>query len=88
MYPAVVKAALERFGIENFPTRTYIVNVLFLDSADLFLYCTIEVIRTIFKEICEASRDTNVAQANGPDFSMKTMEYITVITLSIKSLVD
>ena len=34
MDPAVFRAALERFGIDHFPTQTYILNVLHLDSAD------------------------------------------------------
>ena len=61
MDPAVVRAALERFGIDHLPTRTYIVNVLRLDSADSFLDCTTEVNRTIFKELRSASKVTNVA---------------------------
>ena len=88
MYPAAVRSALERFGIDHLPTWTYIVNVLRLDSADLFLDCTTEVSRTIFKELCAASKDTNVAQPNQSDCPMKAMAAIAVITLSIKTLVD
>ena len=88
MDPAVVRAALERFGIDHLPTRTYIVNVLRLDIADSFLDCTTEVTRTIFKGLCAASKDNNVSQPNRPDFSTRTMAVITVITLSIKTLVD
>ena len=69
-------------------TWTYIVNVLCLDSADPFLDCATEVTRKIFKELCAASKDTNAAQPNRLDFSMKTMAAIAVITLSIKTLVD
>ena len=88
MDPAVVRYALERFGIDHFPMQTYIVNVLRLNSADSFLYCATEVNRKIFKELHAASKDTNVAQPNQPDCSMKTMAAISVITFSTKTLVD
>ena len=88
MDPAVVRSALERFGIDHFSTRTYIVNVLRLDSADSFIDCTTEVTIIIFKELRAESKDTNVAQPNQPDCSMKMMSDIDVITLSIKTLVD
>ena len=88
MDPVVVRAALERFGIDNFPTRTYTVNVLRLNSDYSFLYCTTEATRTIFKELLAESKDTNVAQPNQPDCSMKTMADTAVIKLSIKTLVD
>ena len=88
MDPEVVRAALERFGIDHLTTQTYIVNLLHLDSADSFLDCTTEVTRKISKELCAASKDTNVAQPNRPDCSMKTITAISVITFSIKALVD
>ena len=64
MDPAIFRAALERFRIDHFPTRTYINNVLRLNGTDSFLDCTTEVIRTIFKELHASSKDTNVAQPN------------------------
>ena len=85
---AVVRAALERFGIDHFTTRTYIVNVLRLNSADSFLDSTTEVTRKISKELCAASKDTGVAPPNRPDCSMKTMTAISVIKFSIKILVN
>ena len=88
MDPAVVRAALERFGIDHLPTRTYIFNFLRLDSAGSFLDCTTKVTIIIPKELRAASKDTNVAEANRPDCSMKTMAAIDVITFSIKTLVD
>ena len=88
MDPAIDIFVLERFGIDRFPTRTYIVNLPCLNRADSFLDCTTEVNRTIFKEMCAASKDTDAAEANRTDFSMKTMTDITVITFSIKTLVD
>ena len=87
MDPAFVRAALERFGIDHFPTRTYIINVICLESADSFLDCTTEVTRKIFKELRAASKDNIVAQPNRPECSMKTISAIDVITLSIKTLV-
>ena len=88
MDPAVVRAAFERFGIDHFSTRTHIVNVLRLNSADSFIDCTTEVNITLFKELLTASKDTNAAQPNRLDCSMKTIAAIDVITLSIKTLVD
>ena len=88
MDPAVVRSALERFVIDHFPTQTYIVNVLCLDSAGSFLDCTTEVTRKIFKELRVTYKDTNFAQPNRPDCSMNTMVAIAVITLSIKTLMD
>ena len=38
--------------------------------------------------MCAASKDTDAAEANRTDFSMKTMTDITVIKFSIKTLVD
>ena len=88
MAPTIVRAKLERFGIYHLPTRTYIVNVLSLDSADSFLDFTKEVTRTISKKLRAASKDTNAAQHNQPGCSMKTMADIAVITLFIKTPVD
>ena len=88
MDPTVVRSELERFGSDNFPTRTYIVNVLRLNIADSFLDYTTEITRTIFNELCAESKDTDVTQPNQPNCSMKIMAAIAAIRLSIKNLVD